>query len=1711
MKKIFFTTLLFHILTYSFSQNSRIFNIPSSIPKPCWVDKIDWKKPNIHVIREAIDICENKHLIKEAREENEEPYEIAFRRWLNSPIVFIQQNGDIILNSDSAKQIFNAVLKKQDQNSFQRQQKNTFVVGDTTNTNNVAHWIPLGPKLTYGDGIKKSWQANIYSIAIAPTDPKILYCGSETGIIFKSNDKGLNWYSISDALPRNVITAIAVSPNSANTIYASGDAQNMIKSIDGGVSWVVLNFPGGMANKIIINSFNGRILAASVKGIYYSDNGGSNWTKSSTSVEPGTEIFDIAFNPANPSIVYSATAVNTSTSNDMVLYLSTNGGQSFTTATIPSNTYSIGARFGVSVANPNYSYCITLQNDVPKLLVSTNSGRNWITKTTFIGTGLGGTNSVNGMSNGQGFYDLDIVVSPSNINNIIVGTTSAFKSTDGGLSFKPLGGYAGGPFAIHPDIQCMAVAGNDTYITTDGGVNYSPDFFTSTTTFEPRNFGLTASDNWGFGQGWSEDIVVGGRYHNGNATLYELYGSGNALQIGGAEDATGHVFEIPGETAITGFKDLGNTLKKLPSSLNGTNTETRFINTIWPSDDFYGQFSSKLMQDPFYANIFYVGNGNAIWKSENYGSSYVELKNFGSAVWRFDVSRSDPDIIYVCTQNGIFKTIDKGNTWNQITLPSGIKYAYYNTDIAINPANHNEIWFCMANGAASDKVFKSTDGGSSWINYTGTTLNNKYISFILSQGGTNSGVYAINSNQSGQTRVYYRDALMSDWIDYSGDLPNNFVAKSGGIIFYRDNKLRLTGNRGTWESALYTQSKPLAMPLANKKFVFCSKDTVIFRDHSILEYTGATWKWSFPGASFVSSTSTKEVKVTYPKMGNYSVTLTVTDAKGNSSTRTIQDMIKYTIDACSADSIPGNSLKLNFDKQFYSIGTANINSNNFTISCWFRPNGFQNSFAQLISHDTYPGSKFGFGLGFSFLGYTPNLNLCYTDNFVGYGNSTNAIADSTKWNHAALVYSPTGVIIYLNGVPYAANTGAMPVLNLSKSDFYINKDIHYQGGDFKGEIDEIKIYNYALSQDEVREKMHLIQSNALQENGLEKYVQFNLIDSISNITYELINSTPIFLQDIKVITPSSAPVGLGTSFRKNMISGGRHTFTGVNVDLYWSAKSGTIYPNGELVISKIKPLPTYLPDSSKSYHLDYYYIINNFGYNKTFSPLDSIKFSNLNLIKGYYVSTNFKIFKRPSFAYDKQDWGPSLASTNYLSGSANGYGQLTFSGLAINSFSQFVISTPIICNIKNSIITAADISLCYGDATKLYLSENYDSTLYTFNWYVSDTLNGSYSEIGKDSAGLWTGNLRITSYFKCLIRCKSNFQTFFTTPIIKINVSPLFTFTSQPSLNKVNYCLGTLSVPIHVGLKENNVIKYEWFKNLTSSNAGGVLVNTNNNTLNNSFNPPTNELGTSFYYCIIYSSDGCFTKSNVSGAIVVNDLPSPPLTNNVTVCIGEPNVTLQASASIGDTLKWYGSNATGGLASTAPPITSTSKTGISNYYVSQVDINGCESNRALLKFTVNQLPSKPLISWNSMELSVPPSYSSYQWLFNDIIINGANYFLYKPIQSGSYKIIVTNTEKCAVTSVPYDIIVTGITDLTFDGKIIHVYPNPFQNSVTIDLGKKPTEPITLSLFDIEGKLICKWDLKQERQEIILDNLNVGTYIFHLLNGVNRLTIPLIKK
>jgi photosystem II stability/assembly factor-like uncharacterized protein len=1245
VKRFLFFILVVSVFALSvtpkvYGQKENPFQLPGDIPVPSWVKQTDWQNPNLYKIDSLIELYKLEATPQRVRDEDgalsfyEDPYINAYIRWRNQLAPFVQADGSIKYDPDYArKQLIKSIEQQQVAAPENTAQKTTA----------PANWTLLGPSQTYnaGTGALKNYQANIYCIAIAPSNPSVLYAGSEPGTFFRSADKGLNWVSVSETLTSCGSKSIAVDPFNENIVYTyDGSASALLKTTTGGATWSVLSaYTGGGGNAIAINRNTGRVFIAGATAIYYSDNAGTTWTMATGSTVTGT-LYDLVLNPGGPDTVY---AVGSTAANMLVLLRSVNGGASFTVVTgAVSTTTTSGARLGVTAANNSYVYCVNIGASVPPVVIrSINSGETWAITASSTATGLTGSSATVGlgMSNGQGFYDLSLVVSPFNANHVIVGTTTTYKSTDGGFNFSPLGGYAG-PFGLHPDLQQAVALGSDAYLATDGGVNYSSDFFTHLSNWSVRNNGLRSSEFWGFGQGWDEDIVVGGRYHNGNTAIYDLYGGGKSLSLGGGEDATGHVYHGHRQTA--GFRDIGNVI--VPAALAGAvqYSAPNVPNSIWPQDDYYGQFSSKLVIDPRYSNIFYLGKDSILWKSSNRGFSYTALHNFGSGnkVWRFDVARSNPSVIYLCATNGVYKTTDAGTTWTTLTLPA--TWQNYNSDIVVNPLNEQEVYFCMANGTTANKVFKSLDGGASWTNITGSVLNNKKVAFLQFHGGTNSGVYAITNARP--AKVYYRDNTMSDWIDFSTGLPASLDARVGALLFYRDSKMRLAGNCSVWESPLYATGAPVAQPMADRQFVGCARDTVNFFDYSMYDYAGATRVWSFPGALWVSSTSALRPQVVYPGPGSYNVSLTVTNALAQTHTRNIAGMITVSDDNCRPDTTAGKCLQLNGTSQTVNLGVANINSNTFSISCWIQPAGKQSSFSQIVGHAAYPGSaNYGFGLGFKFNGYTPNLILCYTDSIVNYTNTSNLVCDSTKWNFVVLTYSPSGVVLYLNGVADTVNNGPMPVIDLSQAPFQTNLDVHNgQGSKYRGKIEEVKFYNYTLSQSEVREKMHLI-SDPFTETGLIKYFQFNQYDLLSGSLYDVRSNFNSFVPAANIVT-STAPVATGRVVRMPMVnSAGLNSFSTADVDLHLPA--GGAYPNGEVVAFHLLSGPDTRPDSRPA--VPGYFVINNYGPNTTITRPDSTVFSRLNIGYAGYNAGDFRLYKRATGDFGNT-WSTELDSAATL-------------------------------------------------------------------------------------------------------------------------------------------------------------------------------------------------------------------------------------------------------------------------------------------------------------------------------------------------------------------------------------------------------------------------------------------------------------------------------
>ena len=790
--------------------------------------------------------------------------------------------------------------------------KNIYLKKKNAAANN-SNWTLFGPKETFNlkwnDDTDNSnplpWQVNVYSIDVAPSDSSIIYAGTETGYLNKSEDKGKTWRLLSREYPfGGGISSIVVHPDSPDTVYVA--AGNQIHySTNGGDNWLPLLPLNSTfdANHLVINpEDHSKMIATSSHGVFVSTDKGFSWTK-----KYSNKSWDVAFKPGHPDSIFVLTS-NGSDKYDLIV--SDDGGVSFSKmGSFPSDIYEAsGGLLAVTPANKNLLYVTTLARQG-------DDGIPYIFKGEFDGNGYQWTKVKEGVlggslfefSNGQGYFDLVLEVSPIDENVVFWGTCSLWKSTNGGVDYTRIGGY-GGDFPIHPDIQGMKMLPNgETWVSTDGGVNFTSDDFATQENYHAKIEGLIGSDMWGFDQGWNEDLVVGGRYHNGNTAIADFYGD-KALRLGGGESPTGWILQ--GYSRHAAFNDLGKGLI-LPESTDST-IEGRFIFAKYPNMDEYGGRRSNLLHHPNYYNILYVGEGNGIWRSTDAGVTWDLLNDFNDRVRYMQISFSNPDIIYADIVNkGLYKSEDGGITWEAKPKLTDGTYGSPSWNgklfFAISPYDGNVVYACLSNGTWSSdvgKIFKSEDGGDTWKDWTSGL--SEYMKCIVVQPTKDKVdlVYLFNSTKNGvPASVYFRRADQSSWTEFDNNFPAG-IKVNLALPFYRDSKIRCAGSAGVWETPMQESDfTPVIQPWCQKDFFNCVKDTVQFDDHSMLNHAGASWHWDFyPEPEYVSDPDVRNPVVFFGDTISYDVTLTVT-VNGQEYTRTVEKMVTFTkcpsVDNCN--------------------------------------------------------------------------------------------------------------------------------------------------------------------------------------------------------------------------------------------------------------------------------------------------------------------------------------------------------------------------------------------------------------------------------------------------------------------------------------------------------------------------------------------------------------------------------------------------------------------------------------------------------------------------------------------------------------------------------------------------------------------------------------------------------------------------------------------
>ncbi len=766
-------------------------------------------------------------------------------------------------------------------------------------------WQVMGPVQSLGNnGQKVGSQTNVYSIDQCLAVPEILYCGTEPGEVYKSTDHGQSWMSTSmDYDMGGGVTAVEVDPSNPDIVFA-GSGYRLMRSDNGGNSWnIALQLSNLGVNEILIVPSNPQIvMAATNLGLYRSSDGGLTFSQLFSE-----KTYDLKLNPLNDQKVYCLR--NNPTLIRAEFFMSSDMGASWTLkdqgwySSMDPDRNDGGARLGVTPADTSriYAYLIgeakTDDYGFIGIYRSDDGGETWYLPNPPAGGPYTSAhpNTAYGTPSWtyhQGFYNCALMVDNENPDHLLIGGLNLWRSEDGAHTFAPQAGYQGSVLQMHVDMQDFRAMNGEYWITNDGGIYWSDNFFTGSNLV--KTTGVHGSDYWGFGSGWNEDVLVGGLYHNGNLAWHENYNEGEFLSLGGGEAPTGYV--NPSENRRTYFSDIGG--KLLPEQMG--DPIINFTFGMYPNETYWSAESSELEFHPSCYNIMYLGKENKLWKSVNGGTAFNLVHEFGpntgSQVKYIEISRSNPQVIYLSQQpatgtlGSLWKTTDGGANWSLLTKPSGNSRKIL---IALSPENENLVWIAYPQGGNNAKIYKSINGGNTWTNLYTPELNGEEIHSICQIGGTQGGIYL-----GTQRTVYYRNDTMTDWVIFNDALPTYF---NTDIIrpFYRDGKLRIASyGKGIWESPFYeAPQKPVAQIMVDKleEVVHCATDTFYFDCYSMLNHLNATWQWTFQGGA-PSSSSLRNPKVVFNTPGNHLVTLTVTDGNGIADTDTLTiSLSNYTV------------------------------------------------------------------------------------------------------------------------------------------------------------------------------------------------------------------------------------------------------------------------------------------------------------------------------------------------------------------------------------------------------------------------------------------------------------------------------------------------------------------------------------------------------------------------------------------------------------------------------------------------------------------------------------------------------------------------------------------------------------------------------------------------------------------------------------------------
>ena len=544
-------------------------------------------------------------------------------------------------------------------------------------------WILLASFLCVSNGpvlaADAGWQflngpqgAFVHEVERAPSDPDILYAAT-SGDLYKSNDGGATWQPL--GLKRPVLR-VAVHPQNSSIVLAGTDRGQLAKTVDGGATWVV------QKPAFIISS---------------------------------NPVMELEIDPSTPDTAYAVLATSSFSSYAPIIK-TVDGGTTWTQAgkglTIQENPplYLVISSLALDPQNPSILYTVETFGSVYRSLDGASTWA-WFPST--------------GLHSGAATLEID----PTDSSYFFAGlfTGGVHRSEDGGVHW------------VESNDGLIAAFTQDFAF----GPGDPPTLYGATLR------GIYRSDNraqsWVPANGGISDLVMTSVLADPSDPLH-LYTGGSVGVFETSDGGTTWAPRIEGlfhRFVLLLLVDRSDPSTVLAATASGVLHRSVDRGQTWPPlpVDGLGKIAS-LVAAPSDPSILYLGSiSGRVFRSSDHGLSWTEVQPAGGisdTVAALAVHPSNPQIVYAGLGSSfgpiLVRSSNGGDTWS----PSNAGLANAVQSVVIDRQNPSILYAGLKGG-----VFKSIDGGASWSQLSGGLPVNHLAQFRAVIDPRTSVVYVL--------------------------------------------------------------------------------------------------------------------------------------------------------------------------------------------------------------------------------------------------------------------------------------------------------------------------------------------------------------------------------------------------------------------------------------------------------------------------------------------------------------------------------------------------------------------------------------------------------------------------------------------------------------------------------------------------------------------------------------------------------------------------------------------------------------------------------------------------------------------------------------------------------------------------------------------------------------------------------------------------------